>query len=523
MDENNLISGNVIAGIEIRGNSPGIYPGPADDNSVFSNKIGTSRQGDLPIPNAIGILVSGATKTAIGSLSAGQGNLISGNTGAGISIANASFVAITSSRLRILGNQVGTNVGGTALPNGIGVSLNESSDNTIQGNTIAGNRGNGLELLSFTDPLRPSARNQILGNFIGTSSGDVTGLGNGDNGILLQGNATNNTLDGNLIANNTGSGVEILERRLQRHAPTGRRQHPDQQQDRNEPQGTVAFPNHVGVLLEGAIHTIIGGLTPTDGNLISGNTGAGISITNVPLVTDTASFSQIKGNRIGTNAGVTAPLPNGIGVSLNESSDNTIQGNTIAGNRGNGLELLSFTDPLRPSARNQILGNFIGTSSGDVTGLGNGDNGLLLRGNATNNRIEGNFIAKNTAAGVEILSDDYSGEAQVATGNTLTDNRIGLNPAGTAARANGVGVLIANASGNTLRGNLISGNTGAGVQVTIFNSIGRRNAPPTPTSSKATRSVQTRKGLEPFPTVSAFCWKVRLIRRSGASFPPTAT
>src|SRR5207245_6428922 len=101
-----------------------------------------------------------------GGSTAAARNVISGNGGS-ILIENAG----TTGNL-VQGNYVGTDITGTkALPNGDGILIEQTSNNTIGGSTAgSGNliSGNGLYGVALPD----ATGNQVQGNFIGT---DVTG------------------------------------------------------------------------------------------------------------------------------------------------------------------------------------------------------------------------------------------------------------------------------------------------------------------------------------------------------------
>lgn len=135
-------------------------------------------------------------------------NVVSGNNGAGIAIYDGNSNAIR-------GNIVGTNPAGTAaLPNAEGISVSAGAQNMIggaasgYGNIISGNRGPGVLMLA--DPLDTA----IVGNLIGVGVNQQP-IGNGGGGVLIQGASRvvvggTSAADGNIIANNAGSGVVVL-------------------------------------------------------------------------------------------------------------------------------------------------------------------------------------------------------------------------------------------------------------------------------------------------------------------------
>jgi parallel beta-helix repeat protein len=117
--------------------------------------------------------------------------------------------------------------------------------------------------------------------------------------------------------------------------------------------GTAPLPNGTGLFLDdhGSGNTV-GGTGAGAGNLISGNIDFGMFLSG--------SANVVQGNRVGTDATGTAPLPNGTGAYLT-GSDNTVggaaagAGNTIAFNAGDGVWVDAGTGNTIRS--NAIFGN----------------------------------------------------------------------------------------------------------------------------------------------------------------------
>jgi len=219
-----------------------------------------------------------------------------------------------------------------------------------------------------------------------------------------------------------------------------------------------------GIFLFNSPDNLIGGTAPEARNVISDN-----HLDGVVLWGPVSDNNEIRGNYIGLDAAGAEDLGNGTaGVYLSEGSGlNTIggtapgAGNVISGNGTSGVYVKSLS--------NMVMANYLGTDAGGTSGLGNLDSGVFLFGNsATGNTIGGpdfasggNVISGNGIAGVivETMSPQQS---------FVTGNRIGTNATGTAALPNGNGVIVTTHSTNLdLDSNLISGNAGDGIFVDV--------------------------------------------------------
>jgi titin len=466
----NVISANGI-GIEIGGST-------ATANQIQGNYIGTDITGSKALGNlSDGVLLSlGANNNTIGGTAAGAGNLISGNSGDGISITDAG----TSSNV-VEGNFIGTDAAGSValgnLGNGVTVEIG-ASNNTIGGTTagarniISGNAANGIHLLdgyiAFGNEItRNTANNAFEGNYIGT---DVTGnaaLGNGNDGIFFDLVEVGETIGGsapgagNLISANHGFGIEISGNSNGQNFPIegnfiGTNQ-----------AGTAALGNGGGIHLLAANITI-GGATPGAGNLISGN-GSGI-------FAQVANYCAFQGNLIGTDITGTRSLgPQAFGIDLFETGVDLIGGtspgdrNIIAGNSVYQV-LIQQGDQTGLGDSNLVEGNYIRVDATGEAALGGTGPGVLLTNGTRYNTIggtaagAGNVISGNGGAGVQL--ENGIGVGLLTTGNLVEGNLIGTDATGTVALGNqGAGVLIdQGAANNTIggttagAGNVISGN-----------------------------------------------------------------
>jgi hypothetical protein len=117
---------------------------------------------------------------------------------------------------------------------------------------------------------------------------------------------------------------------------------------------------------------------------------------------------------------------------------------------------------------NVVIGNYIGTNVDGSAALGNGGAGVSATG-GDKNRIGGTTAGeRNTISGNAVGVEVGTG----ATGTTVMGNYIGTNPTGKSAVPNRAGVHVAAETTLTTvgglyrsHGNVISGNTGDGVQL----------------------------------------------------------
>lgn len=199
--------GDVGKGNVLNGNRNGIYSLQGNLDLFKGNLIGTDTSGTMAIPNNTGIFLgTGSNNALIGGSLAGEGNLISGNSGAGIGT-NA------SGGHTIEGNLIGTDITGLiALPNGGGIGLSTGLGCTVQNNTISGNTNAGISLNTHTNSF-------FYGNNIGVGSDGSTPVPN-NIGVttvgVAGGGCDDNRFGGtglgqpNIIAYNTSIAIELI-------------------------------------------------------------------------------------------------------------------------------------------------------------------------------------------------------------------------------------------------------------------------------------------------------------------------
>lgn len=484
----NVIAANGGAGIQISG-------ALALANQIQGNLIGTNSSGVEGLGNGgHGIAVFGSSYSKIGGEQLGEGNIISGNQGSGISLES------NASQTLISGNHIGTNPAGTeALPNqDNGVIIDNSSGNRIgdlvagAGNLISGNGASGVLLVGSA-----SSNNEIAGNFIGLNENGDAALPNQDNGIHLlkddfaePSGPSGNFIGGlsiearNIISGNAHSGIRLEGEGTSLNEIQGN-------YIGTNPQGSAAIANEAhGIHITSGTdlppeenkpgppyNNLIGGreeLTPEEGcagacNLISGNQQNGVLIDGSGV-----TGNKIEGNFIGTDVTGQLALPNQEnGIRIAGASSNTVGGladngsktnraaNLISGNQAAGISVFGVLGKF-----NKIFGNRIGTDRTGTQAIGN-QVGISLEFNSNTSigdsiPLTNNLISGNLASGI-LLQESHN--------NQILNNRIGLQADGLSPLGNGShGIHVRQLSnGNTIgdffpeAGNHIAYNQGHGI------------------------------------------------------------
>lgn len=149
----------------------------------------------------------------------------------------------------------------------------------------------------------------------------------------------------------------------------------------------------------------------------------------------------------GTSAA--ANTKQGIQISDGAHANTIGPGNVLSGNSEYGIWISGSA-----TVENTITGNLIGTNAQGNAALPNNFGGVIVTGASHGNTIGGgNTISGNNNAGVWLTGTGVFG-------NTVSGNRIGTTPAGTAAIPNSSSgiYLVSGASQNLVSGNVISGN-----------------------------------------------------------------
>ena len=111
------------------------------------------------------------------------------------------------------------------------------------------------------------------------------------------------------------------------------------------------------------------------------------------------------------------------------------------------------------SVGNKIQGNYIGLNPAGTAAIGNLSYGIRENNSANHTIFDSNVITGNSSDGIHI-------ENTGCTYNTITNNKLGTDAAGTAVLTNtGIGIYTVSNS-NTITGNLVRGFTSFGIQCT---------------------------------------------------------
>ncbi len=319
-------------------------------------------------------------------------------------------------------------LGTTAKPNGVGVYVQDASENSILQNLISSNKTDGICIIGET-----SNNNIVAGNLIGTDASGSLNLGNEWMGISIYSGSHDNKIggskegEGNLISGNGNDGIRvggisnliignIIGLDLSETSPIGN--------------------TWDGIALYGP-HNVIGGSEPGEGNIIAGNKRIGISFSD-------ADSNDVIGNMLGTGKTGSEKLGNFFsGISLSSGSNNNMIGpaNVISYN-GTGV----FVN-LDSTIHNTITRNSISNNSGQGIWNSNGGNTELAAPSnieVTSSQVTGTATAN---AIVEIFSDDDD-EGRVYEGTVFADGTGNFSWMGTATGPN-VTATATDADGNT--------------------------------------------------------------------------
>ncbi len=378
----------------------------ASSITLKSDYLGVNLAGAAAGNLGDGVYVTGSNNTI-------AQNLISANTGNGISLHNAATNTIAANRIGtnaagsaalangrngiwLTAGSTGNEIGGTVYTNAAGQSNDPTGNKGTTtptfvipalGNLISGNGADGV----LIDTL--SVNNTLNGNFIGTNAAGVAALGNAGDGVAIDGAALNALIGCqvnnnpfvyyNVVSGNGGNGLHVTNA------------------DNVTVQGnffgigadntTIVANAGDGILIDGSSHnTQVGGVIPL-GNVAAGNTKNGIEVTGT-----VAGFTTF--NTFGGLLAFKGAAPNGNdGVLITATGGSqTVRTNVLSGNANNGLEIGGSASGVT------VDPNIIGLDTTGLALLPNGNDGVLIDGSANNNVIGGyvvSVIPQNTFSG----------------------------------------------------------------------------------------------------------------------------
>ncbi len=425
--ESNYIRSSIASGVYINGAG-------TNDIVLSGNTLGDIQR-DTPVPLAgenggDGLLVQAVPAAAMTV----SRNAIQGNGRDGVRIENARQITVTEN---IVGYDeedgvtfLARNINGVSLLGGaqqvrvlsntiaynenVGVLISgENSDgNGVAGNRIHSQQNTGLQIDGGADFNAIGAESFSLLGIVGVSGNAI--YSNTREGIYITNLNTTNNL---VVANRIGSADAAIR-----------------------PNGLNGI-----VVADLASGTLIGGNVPGLDlrNWVGGNGANGI------LITGRANNTTVVGNAVGAAPDLWGPVPNGAdGIRLIAGANNNSVGgpmeadqNTIANNLGDGIALIDAT-----VTNNSIAGNRIAKNSG---------NGIGIYA-ATANTL-GGTLAEPLEVHANVLTGVYL--ALGASGNALSN---------ISADENGhYGLLLDNSTGNTL--------TAVSADLNGYDGIGERN------------------------------------------------
>jgi uncharacterized repeat protein (TIGR01451 family) len=349
-----------------------------------STQPGFNPSNPRPMIALDGSSAGGSSSGLVFQATAGAGASGTGSTVRGLAIGNfgGDGIVLQGNGHLIQGNYIGLDLAGSLQRGngGVGIELESSSRNSIGGSTllarnvISANAQHGIRLnaLRSTD----STQNVISGNYIGTDASGAIAIGNGGHGVDFFGGG-GNTVGGrsvsarNVISGNDDFGINFFGGSASRNTVVGN-------YIGTTANGSQALGNGRGGIFGLGNANTIGGVTSADRNVISGNSGPGVSFQGGLTENGIPIPNLVQGNFIGTDA----------------------SGNNALGNIEAGVRL--FTSDAIIGGNSPEAGNRIAHTRADVFGRGSGV-ALVLSSN--NNAILSNEIFSNSSLGIDFNHD----------------------------------------------------------------------------------------------------------------------
>ena len=347
--------------------------------------------------------LSSFTGTAInvqGSFNTVEGCWIRSNAQYGIAIAGSANI-----------------IGGTS--NGMKNVVHENASAGIVVSSGTGNRvlANWVGLRPFITNA-PNARQDRGVSIIGGSGHSVDGVSTAQ--VLIAGNGTGLEIQGSSSSNvvrGVWFGLDVA--------------------------GTGTIRNASHLIINGPSHdNVVGGANVADRNLFGSSSNVAIGLFSG------ASNNIVAGNRIGMDAAATHFLTNLYGVAISDSADNTI-GLPDSTNLINNCGIAAVQITGATATRNRIAYNVLGASP-DVMITSHNEAGVVLSFAPENHIGPENIIAGASDGAISIFGPG-------ANSNSIIGNIIGANILGAALNMPGQGIVIADASANSIGDGTVTG------------------------------------------------------------------
>jgi hypothetical protein len=372
----------VIKGLHIHNyvgsvNGRGISIQNTVSHGVDSAHITQCRLGSLGLfGNTRGIVIDGGASTVfpitnalIGGPSVDDGNVLSGNSISGIAM------QFNIQNTIIQNNRMGCDKTGTvALGNAYGIVVSGAAGNPVTETQILDNiiAGNGI----YNIVLQINTNDSLIqNNKIGTNITGNAALGNAFAGILVA-SLSGATCEGNLIEENiisgnnqggAGIGIFLVDNVNNNQVQSNL--------IGTNSTGTAAIPNGYGIVIQGdtglpADGNSIGGTTADTRNIIAGNTICGI------FLNYDVKENIIQNNYIGTDITGLVALSNELGIALQGDVNLTVSANIIGGSTASVRNIVSGNTTQgiwigNNATQNKIQGNYIGVAADGITPLPN--------------------------------------------------------------------------------------------------------------------------------------------------------
>lgn len=456
---------NVIGGSGQTNCIGGITLQGAHRTNVYGNIVGFDATGAPATNNCYGMHLTDAKDSIIGhATNLTRRNIVGNNRDTGI------YLQGSSDSTQVLRNLVGVNATGAQHGNGLsGIHVEGPDDVEVFGNIVAFN-GLGPDCPGDGIAVSNADGGYVSSNWVGLrpdGSGSDGAGGDAGNGCAGIGTywANDITVINNTVAGSDEAGIVVYG-----HFSGGVHLRGSDNEILGNRVGIdisgVPYANKGGIFVTDANGTIIGGdvdWTEPDhvGNTISGNDGIGVWLYNG------TGNATVSGNRIGTNPAGTTAIPNGLsGISIQGTYQTMIggigdRGNLVSGNTGSGIHAGALGNLSAANPGLQIQGNAIGTTADGMSALPNGAAGILMQDSPSatvGGTGLGNLVSGNSGGGIDVAGAD-------GADLVVASNWVGVDALGTPSLGNAQFGIRIDAPSVLVADNLVSGNVGPGILV----------------------------------------------------------